>query len=96
MSYPSELSGLNVHVLKRQSNHSQALLDSGAHLDSVDGCGRAFADLLTGTGQQLHQVVRPMQFTTLQCLAARVIKKESIPYKPDVLSPNMEAFVDIH
>ena len=75
---------------------SQALLDSGAHLDSVDGCGRAFADLLTGTGQQLHQVVKPMEFTTLQCLAARVIKKEGITYKPEVLSPNMEAFVDIH
>ena len=37
-----------------------------------------------------------MEFTTLQCLAARVIKKEGITYKPEVLSPNMEAFVDIH
>ena len=62
----------------------------------MDGCGRAFADLLTGTGQKLHEVVRPMQFTTLQCLAARAIKRESVPYKPTVLSPSMEAFVDIH
>ena len=69
------------------------LLDSGAHLDAVNGDGKAFARLLKG--QALHEVVKPMNYINLQCLAARVIKKETISYQ-DILPTNLKEFVDIH
>lgn len=69
------------------------LLDSGAHLDAVNGDGKAFSRLLKG--QALHEVVKPMNYINLQCLAARVIKKEAISYQ-DILPTNLKEFVDLH
>ena len=71
----------------------QCLLEAGSHLDTVNAEGRTFASLLKG--QPLHEVVNPLKFTNLQCLAARVIKREGIDYTGS-LSPNMELFVDLH
>lgn len=71
----------------------QALLRAGAHLDAVNVDGKTFADLLKG--QYLHELVNPLKFTTLQCLAAKTIRHENIPYE-GLLAPSLEEFVDLH
>ena len=71
----------------------KALLDGGAHLDAINKNNKTFAQLLKG--QQVHEVVNVVQHTTLQCLAAKTIKKYNIPYK-ETLSKRVAKFVDIH
>ena len=71
----------------------KALLDGGAHLDAINKNNKTFAQLLKG--QQVHEVVNVVQHTTLQCLAAKTIKKYNIPYK-ETLSKQVAKFVDIH
>ena len=50
-------------------NVVSTLLDSGAHLDAVNGEGRTFGELLRG--QAVHEVVTVLKYSNLQCLAAR-------------------------
>ena len=71
----------------------KALLDGGAHLDAINKNNKTFAQLLKG--QEVHEVVNVVQHTTLQCLAAKTIKKYNIPYK-QTLSKQVAKFVDIH
>merc|ERR1712088_992809 len=71
----------------------KALLDGGAHLDAINKNNKTFAQLLKG--QEVHEVVNVVQHTTLQCLAAKTIKKYDIPYK-QTLSKQVAKFVDIH
>ncbi len=70
-----------------------ALLEAGAHLDTINADSKTFAQLLKG--QQLHEVVNPLKHTNLQCLAARAIKKNKVAYK-GLVSPALEQFVDQH
>jgi ankyrin repeat protein len=72
----------------------EALLEAGAHLDAVNAEGKAFSDLLKG--QLLHHVVKPLKFTSLQCLAAQAIRKKSVEYRPRKISRTLETFVDLH
>jgi hypothetical protein len=69
------------------------LLDAGAHLDASNGDGRTFADLLKG--QHVYEVVNTTRYSSLQCLAAKVIRKQNISYK-GLVAPNLEDFVDMH
>ena len=71
----------------------ETLLRAGVHLDAVNREGKAFGDLLKG--QNLHEVVNPLRFTSLQCLAARAVRRSGLPYK-GALYPALEAFVDQH
>lgn len=71
----------------------QTLLDAGVHLDAVNSEGKTFESLLKG--QSIHEVINPMRFTKLQCLAAQVIKREGINYS-EALFPQLERFVDMH
>lgn len=71
----------------------ETLLQAGVHLDAVNREGKAFGDLLKG--QSLHEVVNPMRFTSLQCLAARAVRQSGLPYH-GVLYPALAAFVDQH
>jgi len=71
----------------------RALLDGGAHLDAINNSNKTFAQLLKG--QEVHEVVNLVQHTTLQCLAAKTIKKHDIPYT-DTLAKQLAKFVDIH
>lgn len=57
------------------------LLEHGAHLDTVNNFGLTFKDLLS---EKLHLIVNEVQYTTLACLAARVLRKNSIPFKKTV------------
>jgi hypothetical protein len=57
-----------------------ALLNGGAHFDAANKDGKAFLDLINKReGAQMneshYQVINPLKHTTLQCLAARVLKR---------------------
>jgi len=74
-------------------NVVSTLLDSGAHLDAVNGEGKTFGELLRG--QPLHEVVTVMKYSSLQCLAARAVKKHNIPYEGH-LPAKLSEFVALH
>lgn len=71
----------------------RTLLDHGAHLDAVNSAGHSFPQLLKG--QAIHEIVNPLKYTTLSCLAARVIVKHNIPYK-GIVPITLEPFVEQH
>lgn len=72
---------------------AQALVNGGAHLDLVNGEGRTFYQLIQG--QKLHELVNPVKYTTLQCLAARTINKHRVPYR-GMIPVALESFVATH
>jgi len=87
---------LHVTALGKPANKPavvQALLDGGAHFDGANRKDKTFEGLLRG--QPVHEVVNVVQHTSLQCLAARVVKANSIPYA-NVLAKSMVEFVDMH
>jgi len=69
------------------------LLNSGAHLDAVNGEGQTFAQLLRD--QPLHEVVTVLKYSNLQCLAAKTIQKHNIPHKGH-LPAKLSDFVELH
>jgi len=73
----------------------QALLEGGAHFDAVNNKGKSFETLLKG--QPVHEVVNVAKHTSLQCLAAKVIKANNIPHRQGgVLAKALVEFVDMH
>merc|ERR1712203_228826 len=62
-----------------KANVVSTLLDSGAHLDAINGEGQTFGQLLRS--QPLHEVVTVLKYSNLQCLAAKAIQKHNIPHK---------------
>lgn len=69
------------------------LLNAGAHLDQCNAMGKTAADLYKNG--KLYQVINPINYSSLQCLCAKVIQKHRLPYK-DQLTPKLAAFVAIH
>ncbi|KAG5672519.1 hypothetical protein PVAND_002642 [Polypedilum vanderplanki] len=61
---------------------AQALVEHGAHLDMRNHHGETFESLLQG--QQVHELVNPVRYTKLTCLAAAVVRKHEIPYRNQV------------
>lgn len=57
---------------------AHVLLEHGAHLDAVNKAGLTFKDLLPA---KLYTIVNEVQHTTLACLAARVLRKNSIAFE---------------
>ncbi|XP_053671645.1 protein fem-1 homolog CG6966 isoform X2 [Anopheles nili] len=74
-------------------NLAQILLDHGAHLDTKNVDGDTFESLLQN--QQLHELVNPLKYTRLSCLAARVIKRYAINCQHDI-PKCLHVFVDSH
>lgn len=70
-----------------------ALLTAGGHLDTKNHDGKMFQDLLKN--KAVHEIVNPLKYTNLQCLAAQVIRKEGIPYI-GLTTPNLAEFVSLH
>lgn len=67
------------------------LLDAGAHLDAVNNDGKTFEMLLCD--KELYDSIYPLRYTTLACLAARVVRKtQNISRVPQ----HLRAFVEIH
>jgi len=72
----------------------QTLLSSGAHLDETNNRKQTFDDILKRTHTS-HSAIDRMQYTSLKCLAARVVSREKIPYR-GVVPASLEAFLEVH
>lgn len=71
----------------------KSLLNGGAHLDMCNNEHKTAMDLLKG--RAAAESICPMRYTTLQCLAARLIMHSDIPYKGH-LPKRIEAYVEMH
>lgn len=69
------------------------LLQHGAHIDACNMDRKTPMQLIRGT--TIYDIASPLQFTTLQCLAARKIVKCTIPYK-GFIPKRLEQFVEMH
>lgn len=67
------------------------LLEAGAHLDAVNNDGKTFETLLCD--KKLYDSIHPVRYTTLTCLAARVIKQM---YRKNSVPRDLRAFVEMH
>uniref|UniRef100_A0A182VY73 Sex-determining protein fem-1 n=1 Tax=Anopheles minimus TaxID=112268 RepID=A0A182VY73_9DIPT len=72
---------------------AQILLEHGSHLDTRNVDGKTFESLLQN--QQLHELVNPIKYTRLSCLAARAIKRYAINCQHEI-PKCLHAFVDSH
>lgn len=72
---------------------AQTLLNHGAHLDTKNANGETFESLLEN--QKIHQIVNPVKYTTLKCLAAKTIQKHRIKYENQVPA-SLYQFIESH
>jgi len=72
-----------------------SLIAAGAHIDTLNEGGQSFESLRAQRGHQIHQLINPLQHTSLQCLAAASLRKHQISYK-EILHPRLVQFVDLH
>lgn len=69
------------------------LLNSGTHLDACNSHGKTAADLYKSG--KMYQIINPINYLNLQCLAAKVLQKHKIEYR-EHLTEKLANFVDIH
>lgn len=75
----------------QQIENMKSLISRGFHVDAANEYGGSCLEYLTLCG-----LVRfPMQYISLQCLAAKVIKRQNLPYAK-ILAKDLERFVDCH
>ncbi|XP_015590859.1 protein fem-1 homolog CG6966 isoform X2 [Cephus cinctus] len=68
-----------------------ALLDAGAHIDAVNKEGQTVETLLKD--KYLYDAVNPLKYTTLACLAARVVRKT---HPLERVPKHLLSFVQMH
>lgn len=74
-------------------NIIMALIESGAHMDTVNQLGATpFDSATTGVAEI---ILRTQKKLSLKCLSAKVIKKNGISYKGQV-PRHLEAFIELH
>lgn len=71
-----------------------ALVRAGAHFDATNARRQSPYELLDERSGGRH-ALHPLNYVTLQCLAARAIEKHRLPYK-GLISEEMEAFIEQH
>ncbi|XP_076231930.1 protein fem-1 homolog CG6966 [Calliopsis andreniformis] len=76
------------HIWRR--DFAITLLDAGAHIDVVNNEGKTFEMLCDKT---LYDTVNPVKYTTLACLAARVVRRL---YRVEDLPKHLQSFVQMH
>ena len=76
-----------------KSDIIQLLLAKGAHLDSCNGQRKTPMQLMKKT--LINDILCPLNFTNLQCLAARRIVELGIQYKGNI-PRKLEPFVEMH
>ncbi|XP_006896443.1 PREDICTED: protein fem-1 homolog A isoform X2 [Elephantulus edwardii] len=71
-----------------------ALIDAGAHMDATNAFKKTAYELLD---EKLlaKSTMQPFNYVTLQCLAARALDKNKIPYK-GFIPEELEAFIQLH
>ncbi|XP_064195127.1 protein fem-1 homolog A [Anguilla rostrata] len=70
------------------------LVRAGSHFDATNSKGKTAYELLDEQNAGRH-ALHPLNYVTLQCLAARSIEKHRLPYK-GLISEEMEAFIELH
>ena len=83
----------NVLVNSERDKIICLLLNAGTHLDACNANNKTAADLYKGG--KMYNVVNPINYVNLQCLAAKVIQKYKIPYR-EHLTLKLANFVSIH
>uniref|UniRef100_A0A8C2YMQ8 Fem-1 homolog A n=1 Tax=Chinchilla lanigera TaxID=34839 RepID=A0A8C2YMQ8_CHILA len=71
-----------------------ALIEAGAHMDATNAFKKTAYELLD---EKLlaRSSVQPFNYVTLQCLAARALDRNKIPYK-GFIPEELEAFIELH
>ncbi|XP_044772954.1 protein fem-1 homolog A isoform X2 [Neomonachus schauinslandi] len=71
-----------------------ALIEAGAHMDATNAFKKTAYELLD---EKLlaKSTIQPFNYVTLQCLAARALDKNKIPYK-GFIPEELEAFIELH
>ncbi|TKS79990.1 Protein fem-1 -like protein A [Collichthys lucidus] len=70
------------------------LMKAGAHFDAKNAQRKTAYELLDEQSSG-HPALYPLNYVTLQCLAARAIEKHRLPYR-GLISEEMEAFIELH
>lgn len=70
----------------------EILLDNGAHIDARNSVSQRPTDMLRLIPECK---TNPLQYTTLKCLAARVIAQNQLPYKQEIPAM-LEGFIEAH
>lgn len=70
------------------------LMKAGAHFDATNAQKKTAYELLDEQSSG-HPALYPLNYVTLQCLAARAIEKHRLPYR-GLISEEMEAFIELH
>lgn len=86
-------SGANFLINSERDKIICLLLNSGTHLDACNINNKTAADLYKGG--KMYNVINPINYVNLQCLAAKVIQKYKIPYR-EHLTLKLANFVAIH
>ncbi|CAG5119524.1 unnamed protein product [Candidula unifasciata] len=71
----------------------KVLIESGSHIDACNNKGDTAASLLHTV--HLHNIVPPLKYTSLQCLASREIARNRIPYK-GIVGLELERTIELH
>ncbi|XP_022381402.1 protein fem-1 homolog A isoform X2 [Enhydra lutris kenyoni] len=71
-----------------------ALIEAGAHMDATNAFKKTAYELLD---EKLlaRSTIQPFNYISLQCLAARALDKNKIPYK-GFIPEELEAFIELH
>ncbi|XP_069481614.1 protein fem-1 homolog C [Ambystoma mexicanum] len=87
-------SPLHIAALNNHPDIMNLLIKSGSHFDSTNSQNQTASDLLDEK-EIAKNLIQPINHTTLQCLAARVIVKHNIIYKEEI-PEKLEGFVLLH
>ncbi|XP_029427158.1 protein fem-1 homolog C [Rhinatrema bivittatum] len=87
-------SPLHIAALNNHPDIMNLLIKSGSHFDSKNSLKQTAIDLLDEK-EMAKNLIQPINHTTLQCLAARVIVKHNLYYKEQI-PEKMENFVLLH
>ncbi|CAL8345666.1 unnamed protein product [Merluccius merluccius] len=72
------------------------LVNAGAHFDATNAQRKAAYELLDEQSGPGHPAALcPLNYVSLQCLAARAVERHRLPYK-GLISEEMEAFIELH
>jgi len=88
-----------LHTASMVENFNQEiveiLLDNGAHIDIRNGSNDRPVDMLKRVPEGAGSKINPLHYTTLRCLAARVVAKHGVPYKEEIPAI-LEEFIQAH
>ena len=73
----------------------EILLDNGAHIDIRNNESDRPVDMLKRVPEGAGSKINHLHYTTLKCLAARVVADNRVPYKEEI-PEILEEFIQAH